>query len=113
MTTYDSPKSRYEHIYPSPYNSPNSPGAEQPAVAISRDRFLREIIHDETSNIYLKYFMMPKRTDLCMLKNQKGRNTTAAVGGGWYSTWYQVPGKLIFLLKGVFITSNFFLCLLT
>ena len=29
MTTYGSPKSRYKHIYTSPYNSPNGPRAEQ------------------------------------------------------------------------------------
>ena len=33
------------------YNSPNSPRAEQQAVASGRDRFLRKIIHQEENSI--------------------------------------------------------------
>ena len=60
MTTYDIPKSRYKHIYTPPYNSQNSPRAEQLAVASSRHRFLREIIREEPNNISNQIFYHTK-----------------------------------------------------
>ena len=72
-------------MYTSPYN-PNSPRAEQPIVASSRDRFLREIIHEEPNNnlhIYLVHFAIPKHTKSLQIRNHRGRYTTA-IEGGWY-----------------------------
>ena len=51
MTIGDRPRSRKKYISTSPSNSPNSPRAENPAVASSRDRFIRETIRDERQNI--------------------------------------------------------------
>ena len=71
---------------------------EQPAVASSRDRFLREILHEEQNNIWNQilrsiwlWVIIPKHTNLCKLENQTRRNTTAVVGGRWYITWYKEP----------------------
>ena len=43
--------------------------------------------------------LLSKHASFCNLSNKLGRKTTA-VGGGWYDTSGQVPGKLVFLLKG-------------
>ena len=52
MTTYNNPKSRYKHIYTSPYNGPNGPTAERTVFAGSRDRLIREIVHEKPKNIW-------------------------------------------------------------
>ena len=44
------------HLHVTVYNIPNSPRAEQPAVASIRDRFLREIIHQEQNSIWNQIF---------------------------------------------------------
>ena len=38
------------HLHVTAYNGPNSPRAEQPAVASSLDRFIRGIIHEEQNS---------------------------------------------------------------
>ena len=55
-------KQLHTHIYTSPYNSLTSPRAEQPPVAISRDRFLREIMHEESKSTLNQVFHFYTKT---------------------------------------------------
>ena len=72
MITYGRAKSRYKHMYTSRYNSPNSPRAEQPAIAVVIDFFGREFVHEEpnTAILKIKYFYYTKNATLCRLENQ-------------------------------------------
>ena len=91
MTTYGSPKSRYKHIYTSPYTTARTAQGRNnwQLVASSRGRFLREIIHEEQNN-YLKsniwlWVIIPKHTNLCKLENQKQEEIRLLyVGGMWW-----------------------------
>ena len=55
-----------------------------------------------TNRMYIflmNYLTAPKGTSFFRVAHKLGKKTTA-VGSGWYVTWGQVPGKLVFLLKG-------------
>ena len=40
-------------------------------------------------------FRRASKVPAALAEHAHGANGTA-VGGGWYSTWYQLPGKLVF-----------------
>ena len=109
MTTDHSPKSKYKHVYTSPYNSPSSPRADHPAVASSRDQFCRENTHKEPNHqiiFEIKDFCYTKTyKSLQVIANQFGRYT--AVSRGWV-VGSRVPGSyyISLLVKGVLLNSS-------